>query len=102
MDQPTVAFHYRRNVPKSILYQVVVSCVLTVLWDYSTGWQGWSIDYVIPSACVVAMLVLAITARWCLKLNLGSFIVYFTIAALFAIVPVMFYVRGMLQVVYPS
>ncbi|MFR8230572.1 MAG: DUF6320 domain-containing protein [Anaeromassilibacillus sp.] len=96
-----VAFHYRRNVPKSILYQVVVVCVLTVLWDYSTGWHGWSIDYVIPITCVVAMLVLAITAR-VFKLNLGSFIVYFTIAALFAIVPVVFYVRGMLQVVYPS
>ena len=76
----TVAFHYRRNVPKSILYQVVVVCVLTVLWDYSTGWHGWSIDYVIPITCVVAMLVLAITAR-VFKLNLGSFIVYFTIAA---------------------
>ena len=43
-----VAFHYRRNVPKSILYQVVVVCVLTTLWDYWTGWHGWSIDYVIP------------------------------------------------------
>ena len=96
-----VAFHYRRNVPKSILYQVVVVCVLTTLWDYWTGWHGWSIDYVIPITCVVAMLVLAITAR-VFKLNLGSFIMYFTISALFAIVPVIFYVRGMLQVVYPS
>lgn len=96
-----VAFHYRRNVPKSILYQVAVVCVLVILWDYYTGWRGWSIDYVVPVACVVAMLVLAITAR-IFKLNLGSFIMYFTISALFAIVPMIFYLLGMLRVVYPS
>lgn len=96
-----VAFRYRRNIPKSVLYQVVVVSVLATLWDYFMGWRGWSIDYVIPITCVVAMMVLAITAR-VFKLNLGSFIVYFTIAALFAIVPVVFYVRGMLKVVYPS
>lgn len=97
----TVAIHYRRNIPKSMLYQIVVVSALAWLWDYFTGWRGWSIDYVIPIMCVVAMLVLAVTAR-VFKLNLGSFIIYITIAALFGIVPVVFYARGMLTVVYPS
>ena len=96
-----VAFRNRHNVPKSMLYQVVVVSVLTALWDYCTGWHGWSIDYVIPIGCVVAMTILAITAR-VFKLNFGSFIVYITIAALFGIVPVVFYLLGMLKVVYPS
>lgn len=96
-----VAVRKRNNIPKSVLYQVVLLCVLTVLWDYFTGWHGWSLDYVFPISCVVALLVLSITAR-VFKLNLGSFIIYTIIAALFGVIPIIFYVKGMLQVVYPS
>ena len=41
----------RNNIPKTIVWQVGLLGVLSVLWDASMGWIGWSIDYVIPSIC---------------------------------------------------
>ncbi len=44
-----VGFKKRKNIPKSIFYEAVISVVLCILWDYFTDWRGWSIGYVLPA-----------------------------------------------------
>ena len=34
-----------KNIPKTILWLVVAISLLSLLWDYFTGWHGWSITY---------------------------------------------------------
>lgn len=58
-----IAVSKRRNIPKNILYQVVFLSVCAVLWDVSTHWHKWSINYVIPIACTLAMLSLGTIAK---------------------------------------
>lgn len=91
----------RNNIPKTIVWQVGLIGVLSVLWDYSIGWRGWSIDYVIPTICVGAMIVMAIAAK-ILKIGVRNLIIYFLVDGIFGFVPIIFLLFGWLNVRFPS
>lgn len=91
----------KNNIPKTIVWQVGVISILSFLWDRSMGWIGWSIDYVIPSICVVAMIVMAIGAKL-LKIGARDLIVYLFVDAIFGFIPIIFILFGWLNVLYPS
>lgn len=96
-----LAIRKRKNIPKNMMYQVVIISVGCVLWDVFTGWRGWSVDYVIPILCIAVMIslaVLSIILNW----KFENIIIYFCIEALFCIVPLIFYLTGILHVVIPS
>ena len=40
----------------NIVWQLVLISGVAFLWDWLTGWRGWSVDYVFPSVCIGAML----------------------------------------------
>jgi hypothetical protein len=77
------------NIPKTIIWQVVLIGVLSVLWDRSMGWIGWSIDYVIPTVCVGAMIVMAISAKM-LRIGVRDLIIYLFVDGIFGFVPIIF------------
>lgn len=91
----------RYHIPKKILWQVIIISVLAVLWDYKTGWRGWSIDYIIPIACVSAMIIMYITAK-VMKLSVRDYITYVFLAGIFGIIPILFIIFNLVDVVYPS
>ncbi len=91
----------KSNIPKTILWQVVLIGILSVLWDRSMGWLGWSIDFVIPGICVGAMIVMAISAKL-LKISARDLTVYFLIDAIFGFVPIIFIIFGGLNILFPS
>ncbi|MBH1940082.1 hypothetical protein I5677_04125 [Mobilitalea sibirica] len=91
----------KNNIPKTIVWQVVLISVLSVLWDRSMGWHGWSIDYVIPSMCVIAMIVMAIGGKL-LKIGARDMIVYLLVDVVFGFIPAIFILLGVLNVLYPS
>lgn len=91
----------KNNIPKTILWQVGIFGILSFVWDKSMGWLGWSIDYVIPSVCVLAMIVMAVGAK-ILKIGTRDLIIYIFIDALFGFIPVIFIVFGWLNVTFPS
>lgn len=93
--------HKRNNIPKILMYQVVVISLLSVLWDSITHWHGWSLDYVVPIACIAAMASLAITVR-VMKMPIRDYLIYLCIDTLFGIIPAIFYLTGSLRVRYPS
>lgn len=96
-----ISVRKRRNIPKSILYQVVVVSLLAVLWDAITGWHGWSLNYVLPIVCTGAMIAMSVIAR-VLNLHFEDFIIYILIDAVFGIVPVIFLISGHVQAPIPS
>ncbi len=96
-----VIIRKKSNIPKTILWQVVLIGILSVLWDRSMGWLGWSIDFVIPGICVGAMIVMAISAKL-LKISARDLSVYFLIDAIFGFVPIIFIIFGGLNILFPS
>ena len=97
----TMVIRKRHNIPKTIIWQVAVTSILAVIWDWRIGWRGWSLDYVIPIACIVAMLVMYLTAK-ILRLGVREFIVYILLDAIFGILPIVFLLFHVVHVTYPS
>ena len=96
-----VAFAKRKNIPKNVLYQVLLISLIVVLWDYLTGWRGWSVDYVIPLLCFSDLLVLYILSK-ILYSDVDDYMIYMLIGGVFGVVPILFYLFGWLKFVLPS
>ena len=91
----------RYHIPKKIVWQVIIISILAVFWDYKTGWRGWSLDYVIPIACVSAMIIMYVTAK-IMHLSIRDYVTYILLDGFFGIVPVLFIIFDLVNVVYPS
>ena len=91
----------RYHIPKTIVWQVIIISILAVFWDYKIGWRGWSLDYVIPIACVSAMIIMYVTAK-IMHLSTRDYITYILIDGILGIIPIMFIFFDMINVVYPS
>lgn len=96
-----VVMRKRHNITKNIMWQVIIVSALSVIWDWRTGSRGWSLDYVIPVTCVVAMFVMYVTAK-VLKLSARDYIAYFLLDGLFGIIPILFILFDLINVFYPS
>lgn len=91
----------KNNIPKTILWQVALGIIICIVWDFSMGWRGWSIDYVLPAVCVGAMIVMAISAKL-LKIGTRDLIIYFFVDGIFGFIPIIFLLFGGLHVLFPS
>ncbi|MDD4565222.1 MAG: DUF6320 domain-containing protein [Eubacteriales bacterium] len=91
----------RNNITKNIMWLVALASALSILWDWMIDWKGWSLDYVIPIVCVAAICSMYVTAK-VMKLGARDYTIYFLLAGLFGIMPVLFIMFDWLNVLYPS
>lgn len=89
------------HIAKKIVRQVVIISILSVVWDYITGWKGWSLDYIIPIACVSAMIIMYVTAK-IMSLSIRDYITYALLDGVFGIIPILFIIFDLVNVIYPS
>ena len=95
------AIQKRKNILKNLAYQVTIVSVLSVLWDIFTGWNGWSVDFVIPISFVCVMAATAVLAR-ILRMQTDVYIIYSFLLILYGIIPAIFVVSGLSAVIFPS
>lgn len=95
------AINKRNNIPKNIVYQVMIISIIAVIWDFLTSWKGWSITYVIPFVCSFAMISMATISK-VLKLHIEDYILYIIIDGLFGLIQIIFIFTGGLTALYPS
>jgi len=95
------AVRKRDNIPENITVQVFLVSALGLVWDWLTGWRGWSLDFVLPIACSMALLSLAILAK-VLKMPPGDYLVYLNMDIVFGIAPLVFYLTGLVHIPLPS
>lgn len=96
-----VVIRKRHNMPKNIMWQVTIVSALSVVWDWKTGWRGWSLEFFIPIACVTAMLVMYVTAK-IMKLSVRDYIAYALLNGLFGIIPGLFILLDWIKVYHAS
>lgn len=97
----TYVLRKRSNITKTIMWQVVIMSLLSILWDWKIGWRGWSLDYAIPFLCIAAIIVMYVTAK-AMRLGTGYYIAYFLLGGLFGIIPGLFILLDLVKVDYPS
>lgn len=96
-----VIFQKRYNIHKKIIWQVVIISLLSLFWDWNTGWQGWSITYIMPTIFISAMVLMYVTGK-IMKLSVRSYIIYALIDGFLGIVPALFILFGWVRIIYPS
>lgn len=99
----TLANAVRRkdNIAKDITIWVFIISLLSIVWDWSTGWHGWSINFSFPIAWSMAMVSLTIIAR-VMKLRGEDYIMYLVADTIFGAAPIIFYATGLISVMIPS
>lgn len=97
----TVGITYRKRILKNITWELFLITALSVIWDRGTGWKGWSLDFVLPCACICSTISVYIIAK-VLKMNSGEYIMYLIIGGLYGILPLICLIAGLVNIVYPS
>ena len=97
----SIGITYRKRLFKNITFQLFFTTAASVLWDTAMGWQGWSIDYVLPCACVAYMFSIFVLSK-VIRGPQNSYIIYLVLDAVYGIVPLIFIFTGILNTVYPS
>lgn len=77
------------NILKYVWNQMLIITVLTVIVDGLTGQHGWAITFVVPTMLTVAMIVMYLLSK-ILHLQVGDYMIYLLLDALFGIIPLIF------------
>ena len=91
----------RRNLPKTILWQVAVVSSIALLWDIFTGFHRWSLDYVLPLLCTGAMVAMSLVARL-QHLHIQDYILYLVMDCVLGLAALALILTGAVRVVIPS
>jgi hypothetical protein len=89
------------NIPKIIIWLLIFTSVLEVVWDYLTGFYKWSFTFVIPimfSASIVALSVFAIIR----KLQPGDYLFILFIISIVSICSLFLIIFNLVSVIYPA
>ena len=62
----------RKKVIRLLFALNIIVCLLSMFWDYYTGFRGWSVNYVFPSLCItygIFMLILRFVNYFAFRKN---------------------------------
>lgn len=90
-----------KNIPKTVLWQVGALSFLAYIWDYLTGFRGWSLNFVLPILCTSAMVAMSVIAK-IKKLDIQNNIFYLVIDCVFGILSFTLLVIGRTTETIPS
>lgn len=94
-----IGFYRRYNLLKNAVWQQVITSVACILWDYFTGWRGWSLDYAFPGICLVILLSLFILTK-VFKYSVQEYMIYYIIASVIGLTPGILYLVGLNEIAY--
>lgn len=96
-----IAVKKRRKPLKAILWQECIVSALIFVWDYRTGYVGWSVDFVLPVLYTCMTFAMFVIARL-MRLRVQDYLFYLTLNILIGLVPAALLLLGVIRTVYPS
>jgi NRPS condensation-like uncharacterized protein len=97
----TVAYKKRRNILKNESWQLVLFSVLGIVWDICTGWYGWSIDFLFPTATLAVLASMPIIAKIC-HLEVKEYLYYMIQSCSIGMIPIILVLVKLVKLPYPS
>lgn len=96
-----VGYSKRRNLLKNGMWQILLISLFCILWDFYTGWQGWSLDYALPVCSLTALC--SMTAFVKLRhMETEEYLFYLVMASAYGCIPLILFFAGALRFPYPS
>ena len=93
----SIGFLKRHNLLKNGIWQLIIFSAGCILWDYFTGWRGWSLDYAFPAICLTAMVSFMIITR-VQKLKAQDYLIYYMMVSVIGMLPLLLWAVGMVGV----
>ncbi len=90
-----------RFIPIFILIQIVLIGVVVLVIDFSVGWKGWSVNFVIPFAIVGGMITLSVISIFKFR-KYSEYIFYIFIIGLIGTFPLFSLIFKLSSVVWPG
>ncbi|QQO09061.1 DUF6320 domain-containing protein [Breznakiella homolactica] len=90
-----------KNIPKNIFKQVIFISVLALAWDFFTGFNGWSLNFVLPILFSFAMVALAVYAK-IMKLGVEDYTLYLLIISVMGVFSLLLILFDVVTIVYPA
>lgn len=89
------------NLAKNIVWLVFILSTVSVIWDWMFGFVGWSIDFVIPILCSIAIVGITVVAR-VQKFKLEDYLMYLLLDLLMGFVPFILSLFGLVKIKVPT
>lgn len=96
-----VGYRKRRNPLKNGMWQLLIVSIAAVLWDFSTGWNGWAVDFVLPLASMATLISMFVISR-VRRMEQVEYLFYLVQAGAFGCIPGILFFAGVVNVHYPS
>ncbi len=91
----------RDNAIRAVfLFNITVS-ILVLLWDFATGFSGWSVNYVLP-VLYIASIIASVSFAGFLHLKPEEYLFYLFLNIITAFIPFIYLIFSMPFVIYPS
>jgi len=96
-----VALFKRRNIYKLIVWQEVIFILLSFAWDLLTGYNGWSLNFVIPILCASTLIALTIVAK-ATHCDVRDYLVYLVIGIVTGLFSLIFLLFRVVTIMIPT
>lgn len=96
-----MAIKKRHNFAKMIFSEYVLIAVGSILWDYFTGWNLWSLDYVLPLISMVYIYI-SFILRLFFPYQLRNYFMNLIFACIVGIVPVFLLMLEITSIKWPA
>ncbi|MEG0154532.1 MAG: DUF6320 domain-containing protein [Lachnospiraceae bacterium] len=97
-----VGFYKRHNLLKNAMWQLILVSIVSVLWDVGTGWNLWSVNYVVPGVSVTIMISMIIITK-IQSLTAREYMIYYIMAAGYGmLIPFLLLFTGVATIRFPS
>ncbi|MCD8012799.1 MAG: DUF6320 domain-containing protein [Lachnospiraceae bacterium] len=96
-----VAYKKRRNLLKNGMWLLLFASVIGILWDSSTGWRGWSVDFLLPIASLTVLGSMPVIIK-VQHLEKQEYLFYLVQCCAFGFIPLVLLLAGVVRIPYPS
>lgn len=96
-----ISLNSHKNLIKMLFLEMIILIGLSLIWDYSTGFKLWSINYLLPFICVLYLVGIFIIKLFMKKLE-SEFVFYASVASLIGLIPGILILFDKLYVKFPS
>lgn len=97
-----VGYLKRYNLLKNAAWQMLIVTIGCVIWDKATGWRGWSVDFALPSACLLIQLSMLIISRIYAH-SPREYMIYYVMASVYSIlIPFILLITGIITFEAPA
>ena len=95
-----VGLRKRRNLLKNTLWQMVLLSGIFLLWDFLTGYRGWSLEYAIPIAILLVFPILTVMVK-VMNLPAVYYMIYYILTCSAGILQLLLLPVGILKMEIP-